>query len=89
MKVKYEAMAKAGTYEKAGEVKTRWHKVGVVLQGDKGFSLKVESLPINFDGWINFFEPRENGEVVKLQKVEPSSSKKPGHFDDMKDDLPF
>lgn len=76
MKVKYEAMSKAGTYEKDGETKTRWHKVGVVLQGDKGFSLKVESLPIGFDGWINFFEPREQA---------PAPVKRSATFDDLND----
>lgn len=82
MKVKYEAMAKAGSYEKDGVTKTRWHKVGVVLQGDKGFSLKIESLPINFDGWVSFFEPRENTTAAP-------ATKKPSSFADLEDDIPF
>lgn len=69
MKVKYEVMAKAGTYEKAGETKTRWHRCGVVLQSDKGFSLKLESLPIQFDGWLNFFEPKEQAPPPKTNKA--------------------
>jgi hypothetical protein len=78
MKVKYDAMCKAGSYIKDGQEKTRWHKVGVVLVGDKGMSLKVESLPIGFDGWVSFFEPKDA--VVK-----PIGKTK---FDDL-DEPPF
>lgn len=74
MKVKFEAMAKNGSYVKDGQEKTKWHKCGVVLEGDKGMSLKIESLPVNFDGWLSFFEPRDT--------VKPMPSK-PTKFDDL------
>lgn len=39
--------------------KTYWKKIGVVLQSDKGFSLKVEMIPVGWDGWASLFEPKE------------------------------
>lgn len=59
MKRVYDAVVKTGTYtDRDGNEKSRYMNVGVVLQGDKGMSLKLEAIPINFDGWINFYEPK-------------------------------
>jgi hypothetical protein len=35
-------------------------KVGVVLEGDKGLSMKLESIPCGneWNGWLNFYEPK-------------------------------
>jgi hypothetical protein len=38
--------------------KTYWRKIGVVLEGDKGLSLKLEAVPVGWDGWASFFEPK-------------------------------
>lgn len=67
--VKYDAVCKAGTYKKGGEEKTRYHKVGVVFESEKGLSLKVESLPVGFDGWISFYEPQQRGESKPASKA--------------------
>ena len=41
-KLRYEVIAIMGKYINAqGEEKNRWTKLGVVLQSDKGFSLKL------------------------------------------------
>lgn len=41
--------------------KTYWKKIGVVLQTDKGgFALKIEMLPVGWDGWAQLFEPKED-----------------------------
>ena len=82
MKVKLEALAKAGTYtNNQGTEKTKWHKCGVLFESDKGMSIKLDSLPVNFDGWITLFPPRENREGRPSTKSAP--------FDDMKDDVPW
>lgn len=81
MGIKYEVIAKAGTYESNGETKTRWHKCGVVLESSKGLSLKLESLPIVFDGWLNLWEP-------KAKDGEKGPAKR-GSVHDMEDDIPF
>lgn len=66
MGIKFELVAKAGEYEKAGEKKVRWHTCGVVMErADGSLSAKIESLPINFDGWLNLWEPKPKGEAAK------------------------
>lgn len=83
MGIKYEVIAKAGTYESNGETKTRWHKCGVVLESSKGLSLKLESLPIVFDGWLNLWEPKAKEDAPAPKKSRGSSG-----FDDL-DEPPF
>lgn len=56
-------MAKAGEYTNSkGEKKTRWHKCGVAIESAKsesGMALNIESLPTNFDGWLQLYKPTE------------------------------
>ena len=58
--VRYEVKAKNGTYkDRNGEEKARWHNMGVCFQSDQGhLSIKIDSLPLNWDGWISLFEPK-------------------------------
>jgi len=52
MPIVYEVIATTGTYtNKNGEEKKRWQKIGVVMQGNKGLTLKMESVPVGWDGW--------------------------------------
>lgn len=85
MAVKYEVMAKTGTYTaQDGTEKNRWQKCGVILSGDKGFSLKLECIPVGeWNGWFSLFEPKPREEQAK-----PVRQSKPS-FDDMDDDTPW
>lgn len=58
--------------------KTYWRKIGVVMQTDKGFSLKLEAVPVAWDGWASLFEPKpkEGGKDAR-------------DVSDIKDDIPF
>lgn len=59
MPVVYEVIASTGTYtNKNGEEKKRWQKLGVVMQGNKGLTLKLETVPVGWDGWATLAEPR-------------------------------
>lgn len=60
MAIKYELFAKNGEYtNKDGEQKVRWHKCGVVIESrNGGMAANIESLPTNFDGWLQIKEPR-------------------------------
>jgi len=59
MALKYEAKARVGTYKNAqGEEKPNWIKVGAVFETSNGLSMKMEAVPVGFDGWISFFEPK-------------------------------
>lgn len=81
MSVKYEACARGEKYTtKSGEEKQRWIKCGVVIEGKNGLSLKLESLPVNFDGWLSFFEPKPRDEQPQPRRQSMA---------DMTDDIPF
>lgn len=59
MAVKFEAKAKVGTYKnQAGEDKPNWVRVGTVFETSNGLSMKMDSVPVGFDGWISFFIPK-------------------------------
>lgn len=59
MKKKYDAVVTTGKYtDRDGKEKNRYLTVGAVLESDKGLSLKLEALPVGFNGWINFYEPK-------------------------------
>jgi hypothetical protein len=79
MALKYEAKVKSGTYKNQnGEEKTNWIKIGAVFETEKGVSMKMESVPVSWDGWISFFEPR------------PKDDKKPQIDSGITDDsIPF
>lgn len=83
MSVKYEACARGEKYTtQAGDEKQKWIKCGVVIEGKNGLSLKLESLPVNFDGWLSFFEPKPRDEQQRpQQRRNPAES--------MQDDVPF
>jgi len=62
------------------EKKVHWKQIGAVIQTEKGFSLKLEMIPIGWNGWAVLYEPKPK---------EEKAAEKSGHFDDMKDDIPF
>jgi hypothetical protein len=40
--------------------KTYWDKCGVLLEKDDGqMSVKLNLIPVNFNGWLNAFERKE------------------------------
>lgn len=81
-KVVYEVAAKTGKYiDKNGQEKNRWTKCGVILQGEKGLSLKLEVIPVGFDGWLSLFEPKE--------RQQNNSNNAPAGDDFAGQDIPF
>jgi hypothetical protein len=84
MKKVYDAVATTGKYQKNGQEKNRYLTVGAVFVNDKGqYSLKLEALPLgDFNGWINFYEPKERGEQKPTADEAPTS-------DEFADKIPF
>lgn len=80
--VKYEVMAKNGTYkDRNGDEKARWLKLGVCFESEKGLSIKLDSVPINFDGWMTLMtpKPKENTNgIIQTRSV-----------NNMDEDIPF
>jgi len=83
MAITHDLISKAGEYTtKDGETKVRWHKCGVAMDTKNGgIALNIESLPINFDGWIQMRTPlpKNEGNVNKTN-IKP---------DDNFEDVPF
>jgi hypothetical protein len=58
--MKYNLVHKK-VYEVNGEEKVTWVRVGILLEKDNGYSIKLDYVPTNFDGWLSAFpdEPKE------------------------------
>jgi hypothetical protein len=53
-------------------------------------SLKLESLPVNFDGWLSFFEPKPREEPRQQQRPQQRPEQRPEQRQAaMDDDIPF
>jgi hypothetical protein len=76
----YDVVATVG---KRKDGKNNYVKVGVVLEGDKGLSMKLESIPCGneWNGWLNFYEPKPRSESA------PRRDDDPPH--DLNDPVPF
>lgn len=83
MKKVYDAVCTIGKYtNNKGEEKNRYITVGAVLEGDNGgLSLKLDAVPTNFNGYINFYVPKEEMKEKPAKETAKSNS-----FDD---DIPF
>ena len=68
MAITHDLIAKTGEYTNAaGETKARWTKVGVAMSNKQGgTSLLIESIPVNFDGWVTMREPQPKAEVTSI-----------------------
>jgi hypothetical protein len=84
MPKKYDVVAITGEYEKNGQTKPRYQNVGMVIEKDGKFYLKLTSLAFHDDGHVcNFFslyEPRERSQ---------GGPDKPQGGDDFNDPIPF
>lgn len=81
MGAKWDVMARTGEYtDKDGQTKARWQKCGVVLESDKGLSLKIEVIPVGeWNGWFSLFEPkpREERAAAPKRKADPFDDSDP------------
>lgn len=46
------------TIREEGKDKPRYINMGSVIQTDKGLCMKLESVPVGWNGWANFYEPK-------------------------------
>jgi len=72
----------ARRYTANGEEKTHWINCGAVITTKTGgFCLKLETIPVGFDGWFSLFEPKAKDEKPEKSKPEPEQFRE--------DDIPF
>ena len=101
MKKKFDAVYSEKYTDREGNEKTRYTNLGSLLERDDGsLTLKLESLPIGFTGWVNFYEPKareeggkgEGGSAAPARPQRqaaapaPAADDLPGFQDD---DIPF
>ena len=75
-------------YEKGGETKTAWNRIGVLVADGEKIAIRLDAVPAGaWDGWLKVF-PREEKEKPAPAPAAPPSKAKPA-FGDMDDDIPF
>ena len=95
MSRKYEVTVITGKYtDKNGQEKSRYQTIGAVIETKNGPMLKLEAVPIAWDGWAYLNEPkREEGERQPSRAArQPQRSAAPaggGRSEDMDDSPPF
>lgn len=64
----YDLLAKVDSVIGEDGEKVKWQKVGILIEKDKGFSVKLDSLPISnvWDGWLVVKEREKNGKDESL-----------------------
>ena len=84
MAILYEVTVKAGTYQRDGQDKIRYQRIGSVIETKKGPMLKLDQMPIvegGWEGWAYLFEPKDGD-----QKFAPKKQTNDGFLDE---DMPF
>jgi hypothetical protein len=80
MAIIYEVTVRAGTYQKDGQEKVRYQRIGSVIETKKGPMLKLDQMPLvegGWEGWAYLFTPKEGD-----QKFAPAKHSNDGFPDD-------
>lgn len=82
----YDVVAITGKYtDREGNEKNRYLNIGAVIQTKNGQMLKLEAVPVGWDGWCYLNEPKPRDEQPQRRAVPAKSSS----FDDLDDDIPW
>jgi hypothetical protein len=69
----YEVTVRAGTYQKDGQEKIKYQRIGSVIETKKGLMLKLDQVPLvegGWQGWCYLFTPKEEQKQQKTTNVE-------------------
>jgi len=64
----YEVTVRAGTYQKDGQEKVRYQRIGSVIETKKGPMLKLDQVPLvegGWQGWAYLFTPKDDKATAK------------------------
>lgn len=93
MKKTHDAVYAGEKYtDREGNEKTRYVNVGALFTRDDGsMTMKLESIPVGFNGWVNFYEPKDkDGDKPARERPQRTSGganqARGGNPDD---DIPF
>jgi hypothetical protein len=71
MAIIYEVTVKAGVYQKDGQEKIRYQRIGSVIETKKGPMLKLDQIPLvenGWQGWAYLFEPKQEDQKFVPKK---------------------
>ena len=91
MPVTHEIVAHGEKYTTAdGQEKSRLINIGKVIEKANGkFSIKLDTIPLNWDGWAMMLPPRpKDDSPPQPQRSKPAASRVPVSDDDL-DEIPF
>jgi len=87
MPLKFEVAAVVGQ-DKNGKSISR--KIGAIISTKNGgFMLKIESIPVGWDGWAYLNEPQQKQQPAAPQRQQAPQGGGGGPFDGIDDDIPF
>ncbi|ABX36757.1 hypothetical protein Daci_4126 [Delftia acidovorans SPH-1] len=82
---KYEVTAVTGKYtDSNGQEKNRYLTIGAVIEGRNGLMLKLEAVPMGWDGWayLNEPKPRDGHQSTPARQGR-------NEYQDARDDIPY
>ena len=60
--------------DRDGNEKKRYTNIGALFTREDGsMSAKLESIPVNFSGWISFYVPKPKEQTTRAQQTSNSS----------------
>lgn len=67
MSKRWDVVATVEYEKRGGEKGKRYVRCGSAFEGDKGISIKLDSVPIGneWTGWLSLFEPRDKEDAPK------------------------
>lgn len=80
MEVYKKLVVAAGNYTVNGQEKTRWITIGKLLKSPKGVKVKIDTIPLEWNGWAELVDP-DNEEKPRAKKAVQAAP--------VADDLPF
>jgi len=69
----YEVTVKAGVYQKDGQEKIRYQRIGSVIETKKGPMLKLDQMPLvegGWTGWCYLFTPKTDAQKPQSKSTE-------------------
>ena len=72
-KFKYEVTVTGGKYMKDGVEKTKYYRIGSIIETKVGLMLKIDSIPVIEGGWNGFAylnEPRPRDTKNQLDDID-------------------
>jgi len=77
-----------------GGEKTRWACIGKAFETARGYKMKLDSMPFNFDGELMLFEDTNYVQRAEPVTTAPYVAPEPAHEvsqpeDDIDDEIPF